>query len=196
MTRAERLALARLPATPWKNGGGTTREIAVFPTDAGLGDFDWRLSVAEVERHGPFSAFPGIDRTIVLLRGAGMELRDPERGTGCVLTYPGDVWAFAGERAIDARLVDGPTRDFNVMARRGSWSATVDTLRERADVAPADALLLLAGAGTWQVDGHAPLAAGEMLLWRARIDGVSAAPAAADGSPWLLAVRLCQHRSR
>lgn len=196
MTGAERLALARLPATPWKNGGGTTREIAAFPPGAGFETFGWRLSVAEVERDGPFSAFPGIDRTIVLLGGAGMQLREPDRGTACVLAQPGDAWSFAGELAIDARLRDGPTRDFNVMTRRGPWSATVETLRERADVAAADALLLLAGAGTWQVDGHAPLVPGEMLLWRSRIDGVSAAPAAADGSPWLLAVRLCQHRAR
>jgi uncharacterized protein len=193
---AERLALASLPVTPWKNGGGTTREIAASPPGAGFETFDWRLSVAEVERDGPFSAFAGIDRTIVLLSGAGMQLRDPDRGTACVLTQPGAAWSFAGELAIDARLLDGPTRDFNVMTRRGPWSATASTLRGRDDVAPADALLLLAGAGTWQVDGHAPLAPGEMLLWRTRIDGVSAAPAAPDGSPWLLAVRLCQDRSR
>ena len=80
MTGAERLALSSLPATPWKNGGGTTREIAAFPPGAGLDDFGWRLSVAEVERDGPFSVFSGVDRTIVLLDGAGMRLRD--RNTG------------------------------------------------------------------------------------------------------------------
>src|SRR4029453_7140835 len=55
---------------PWKNGAGRTTEIAVHPAGAGLDAFAWRVSIASVERNGPFSAFPGIDRTIVLLDGA------------------------------------------------------------------------------------------------------------------------------
>lgn len=192
MTGAERLVLAALPAMPWKNGGGTTREIAADPPGAGFDAFGWRLSVAEVERDGPFSAFPGIDRTIVLLRGAGMRLRDRDRGDEHALTSPGVAHAFAGETPIDARLVDGPTSDFNVMTRRGRWSATVERASSRADVAGADALLLFAGAGTWRVDGHGPLEPGAMLLWRRPVTGLSAQPAGSPG--WLLAVRLCQDR--
>ena len=33
-------------ARPWKNGGGTTREVAVSPEGAGLDDFAWRISLA------------------------------------------------------------------------------------------------------------------------------------------------------
>ncbi len=191
MTGAQRLELSALPATPWKNGGGTTREIAAHPQGAGIEAFGWRLSVAEVARDGPFSAFPGIDRTIVLLQGAGMRLCDVAAKREHPLTTIGAPHAFAGEAAVEARLVGGATSDFNVMTRRGQWSATVDTLKQRTELAPADALLLLAGAGRWQIEGHAPLAPDEMLLWRTRVDGVRLTPVAADLSPWLLAVRLC-----
>ena len=42
----------------WKNGGGSTTEIAVFPPGAGIGAFDWRVSMASVVGDGAFSAFP------------------------------------------------------------------------------------------------------------------------------------------
>lgn len=192
MTGAERLALSSLPATPWKNGGGTTREIAVFPSGAGFDAFGWRLSVAEVERDGPFSGFPGVDRTIVLLRGAGMRLRDIRGGGEHALTDAGAPHAFAGEATIEARLIDGATSDFNVMTRRGQWSAKVERLQSRARVAAADALLLLAGAGLWEAEAHGVLEPGAMLLWRGPIAAVTVAPAGTPG--WLLAVRLCHDR--
>ncbi|MDE2372268.1 MAG: HutD family protein [Burkholderiales bacterium] len=37
-----RCALADLPPQRWRNGGGVTR------APAGAGDFDWRVSVAEI----------------------------------------------------------------------------------------------------------------------------------------------------
>src|SRR5512147_1621544 len=63
---------------PWKNGGGRTTEIAAAPRGADLAGFTWRISVAELERDGPFSAFPGVDRTLVLLAGNGMRLTGPQ----------------------------------------------------------------------------------------------------------------------
>ena len=68
----ERFALQDLPGTPWKNGGGITREIVCWPPGSGLDDFWWRASVATIDAAGPFSAFPGVDRTIMLLEGAGV----------------------------------------------------------------------------------------------------------------------------
>jgi environmental stress-induced protein Ves len=44
----------------WKNGLGWTREIAREPADGDA--WTWRLSIAEVEKDGPFSAFPCCDR--------------------------------------------------------------------------------------------------------------------------------------
>ena len=45
---ATRFALADIVPTPWKNGGGATREIACWPPGTGLDSFDWRISVATI----------------------------------------------------------------------------------------------------------------------------------------------------
>src|SRR5580704_10328380 len=82
---------------PWKNGGGTTTEIATFPAGSSLDDFAWRASMARVERAGPFSRFPGVDRSIALVEGMGMTLAIAGRGHAVIdamaapLAFPGDV---------------------------------------------------------------------------------------------------------
>ena len=103
------------PSRPWKNGGGTTRDILVSPPGASLEDFDWRLSLAQVDRDGPFSRFDDVDRTLVLLSGA-MTLHEPDRRIELVR---GEPVQFPGERAIQATVLGGATLDFNVMTRRG-----------------------------------------------------------------------------
>lgn len=107
-------------ARPWKNGGGTTRDIAVSPPDASLDTFDWRLSLAQVDRDGPFSRFDNVDRTLVLLSGA-MTLHERDRRTDLVRNEP---FTFAGERAIEATVAGGSTVDFNVMTRRARATHT------------------------------------------------------------------------
>ena len=106
---------ADYPTRPWKNGGGTTRDIIASPPGASFDDFDWRLSLAQVDRDGPFSRFDGVDRTLVLLSGA-MTLHDPDRRIDLVRHAP---VTFEGERAIHATVAGGATLDFNVMTRRG-----------------------------------------------------------------------------
>jgi environmental stress-induced protein Ves len=191
--RAERIALDRLPARPWKNGGGATREIAALPAGAGIEDFEWRLSLAEVAQDGPFSAFPGVDRQILLWRGAGLQLRD-----GVSLDHrldrPGVPFAFDGAAPISAALLGGPTLDLNVMTRRGRWRAQVSRLDEAASIDSADAALLLCGAGTWRIAGEAePLTAGTGGLWREGCGSLTVEPVD-GGDAWLVAVRLCHDR--
>ena len=106
---------ADYPTRPWKNGGGTTRDIAVSPPGASLDDFVWRLSLAQVDRDGPFSRFDNIDRTLVLLSGA-MALHEQSRRIDLVRHQS---VMFEGERAIEATVAGGATLDFNVMTRRG-----------------------------------------------------------------------------
>lgn len=102
---------------PWKNGGGETVEIAVSPERGTLADFDWRISMATVASDGAFSSFPGIDRTLSILEGAGLTLfiegRPPKllKTTDPPLSFPADV-------PTSARLIDGPVTDLNVMTRR------------------------------------------------------------------------------
>ncbi|TPG11586.1 HutD family protein [Rhodanobacter glycinis] len=111
------IRLSDCPLQPWKNGLGSTREIAVHPACAGIDDFMWRVSIAEVDSAAPFSSFPGIDRQIALLDGNGFTMTlDDDRAHS--LTTPFTPFAFAGEAKVAVTLVDGPTRDFNLMVRR------------------------------------------------------------------------------
>jgi environmental stress-induced protein Ves len=108
---------------PWKNGKGVTEEVASFPDGAGLDAFGWRLSIAHVAEDGPFSIFPGIDRTITLLAGNGMTLEMPDGRNE--LRPGGAPVSFSGDVEIASRNVDGPTVDFNVMTRRSVYSHRV-----------------------------------------------------------------------
>jgi environmental stress-induced protein Ves len=108
---------ASLHATPWKNGGGSTTEITVFPPGATFDDFDWRISLATITQSGPFSVFPGIDRTLTLVDGAGVVL-DVGNERRVALSEREPVVAFPGETQITATVDDGMTTDFNVMTRR------------------------------------------------------------------------------
>ena len=103
----------------WKNGAGWTSEILRSPDGD---DWDWRLSIAEIEADAPFSAFPGVDRELVLLAGNGLRLRFDD-GEARELLPPHDAMCFAGERALVGELLDGPTRDFNLMWKRGAVDA-------------------------------------------------------------------------
>ncbi|MBX5192746.1 HutD family protein [Rhizobium sp. NZLR3b] len=102
---------------PWKNGGGETVEIAVSPENAGLAGFDWRISMATVATDGPFSIFPGIDRTLAILDGNGMTL-DIEGSTSVLLTTASDPLPFPADIPVAATLQDGAITDLNVMTRR------------------------------------------------------------------------------
>ena len=106
----------------WKNGLGWTREILRHPADADT--WDWRMSIAEVEKDGPFSAFPGCDRELVLLAGEGMRLHFDD-GDCVTLLPPHSRHRFAGERALNAELLAGRTHDFNVIWRRDAVDVAV-----------------------------------------------------------------------
>jgi environmental stress-induced protein Ves len=188
----ERFDLLAIAPQPWKNGAGMTREIA-FGGASAL-DFDWRLSLAEVTRDAPFSAFAGIDRCIVLLRGAGMRLRSHDGAIDHALTTPLAPFRFAGEAALDASLADGPSSDINVMTRRGVFRSAVNCERGAAELRGGDVTLLLCSAGEWRIaaDEAAMLGPMHALLWRHRLASLRVEPT--SGAAALLAVRLCHDR--
>ncbi|MFT3776106.1 MAG: HutD family protein [Minicystis sp.] len=118
---------------PWKNGLGTTTEVAVDPPGAGLDAFTWRVSIADLTVSGPFSAFAGYDRVIAQLDGEPMTLTHEGRGEHrLALLAP---HRFAGEVATHATLTTA-ARDFNVMVRRERASAEV----RAGTLAPGEAL--------------------------------------------------------
>ena len=117
------LSAAERHAVPWKNRGGVTAQIAVHPAGAGLEDFDWRISCAQVDSTGPFSRFPGIDRIIVILEG---ELSLVVEGREAVVLSPESApWAFPGDAVTSGGPLAGTVHDLNVMTRRGRCSARV-----------------------------------------------------------------------
>ncbi|SHF66406.1 hypothetical protein SAMN02745157_2684 [Kaistia soli DSM 19436] len=124
-------------AMPWKNGGGTTQEIAVFPEGSSAGAFLWRISLATVSVSGPFSRFAGVDRSLSCLAGGGIRLTFAD-GRGAVLRPGADPFAFAGEDEIHADCLDGETVDLNVMTRRPAWrhSLTRVMIKDQCTLAP------------------------------------------------------------
>ncbi|MCM2255076.1 MAG: HutD family protein [Vicinamibacteria bacterium] len=129
---------------PWKNGLGVTTEIARFPAD---GDrFDWRVSIASVDRDGPFSCFPGIDRILLVLVGDGLLLERADGGQ--TRLGPLEPCAFSGDDETTGRLVGGPIRDFNVMARRGVVQARLEVCRDETTA------VVDAGTATALFHGH------------------------------------------
>jgi environmental stress-induced protein Ves len=160
----QRFARKALPSTPWKNGGGTTREIAVWPPEAGLGMFDWRVSIGTVAANGPFSMFPGMDRTIVLLDGAGMRLRSADGSVAHRLDEPHEPFAFSGDAAVDCILIGGPASDFNVMTRRDGWVVDVRVFEEGLTLGAAEYGVLMSLDGHWQA-GEQKLNDGEGVWW-------------------------------
>ncbi|MBO9737801.1 HutD family protein [Xanthomonas axonopodis pv. begoniae] len=269
----------------WRNQLGWTREILRLGDTA---QWALRLSIAEIEQDAAFSAFPGIDRELVLLRGNGMRLMfgsgdadtdtdththththinintntntnthtnthtgartsgsasshangsattagtqaaaDARKGAGPDAGGAGsagdhagvdgslgagerlgaNVWRsrgvdlvppyqrvrFAGEEAVEAVLLDGPTQDFNLMWRRDLLQIEllhrplVGTMLFFADPGSAWAIHLLAGQASFGRDsGLPPLAAGD-TAW---LSTATRTRYVLDGGGELLAIRV------
>jgi len=175
----------------WRNGLGWTREIHAQST-AGGDDWDWRLSIAEIEQDAPFSAFPGVDRELVLLHGNGLRLHFDD-GENRLLEPPHGRLRFAGERAVTSELVDGTTHDFNLMWRRDAIAAEllhrplVGPMVFFAEAGTTWALHLLAGEAHFNADCGLPrLHGGDTAL----LSECLRTRFLLDGGGELLAIRL------
>ena len=102
-------------ASSWKNGGGITHEAMRMP--AGGDPFRWRVSVAHIDASGPFSHFPDYNRKMVLLEGAGVELRFAD-GAKKTLRQVGDLVEFDGALSMHCELLKGPCVDLNLMVSK------------------------------------------------------------------------------
>lgn len=153
----------------WRNGLGWTRAIMAWPADD---DWQWRLSVAEIEQAAPYSPFPGIDREHVLLEGNGLVLRFGD-GRTIELHPPGGRARFAGEDAVTGEPVDGRVVALNLMWRRDAVEAEV---LHRPLVGP---MLFFADEGeTWLL---------YMISGQGRFDAASGLPSLAQGDAAVLA---------
>jgi len=144
--------------------------------------------VAEVAADGPFSAFPGIDRTLTVIAGAGIDLAFED---GSQLSIdPLQPTAFDGGIACQGRLKAGPLTDLNVMSCRGAVQHAVAgmTLSAEKQEIPCPAAATLAlfaadGAVAVTLAGETyRLAAWDSLLIDAPSTGIAAQAAAAPDS--------------
>jgi uncharacterized protein len=126
--------IASIPIEQWRNGGGITRTFATS------GD-DWRVSLAEVERDGPYSRFAGMSRLSLILRGNGVMLSHADSK---VQLKPYEAVEYDGETGWDACLVDGPVTALNVMSRKAAYRISVKAIANTVVVQPSCAAIVVA----------------------------------------------------
>ena len=110
------VSLEHTAPQPWRNGGGVTQELLAWPA-AEVAALNWqlRISVARIEKGGPFSAYPGVERWFAVVQGEGVVLRFANRRV--MLGAGSEPVRFEGASAPGCDLLAGPTQDLNLMAR-------------------------------------------------------------------------------
>lgn len=165
MMHIEVLGPADFRLMPWRNGRGTTVEMA--REDDVDGAMLWRVSAADVLEAGAFSLFPGVDRILTLIEGPGFDLDFPDRGQVASVELLRPV-AFSGDWTTRAQAVRGPSRDLNVMTARGRASARVHVHRDAASSLPlGDRSLFFCLAGhpiLTVADAECPLGLGQLAV--------------------------------
>ena len=156
---------------PWKNGGGCTTELAIFPPGATLEDFVWRLSSACVESAGPFSHFAGVDRSLAILSGDGLILHgldEHNTPSRVCLDQGSQAYRFPGELAIHAELCGGPVLDLNLMTRCdvcGHSMHRLATGEHPLETTDELQILLYCVAGSAMLPADEGLQAGDLMLF-------------------------------
>lgn len=165
----QRVQLDDVPATPWRNGGGVTRELVAWPHPQA---WRWRVSVAEVASNGPFSRFEGVQRWLAILDGAGVRLSFE---TGAVeLTGHSAPLNFDGADPVDCELLGGSVRDLNLMLRSDGAAGRslsrmqriAGTTRVDIDVAKTVALFNLGAAAVLRTETGPVVVPADTLAWQ------------------------------
>ena len=182
----------------WKNGGGWTTELYSQPLHDSGEEFGWRVSIADIESDGAFSTFPQCDRWIALLEGNGMRLEFDGAPTA-MLDQRLDFVHFSGDVRTGGSLIDGPVRDFNLIARRDLWQCEVrhrplvGSMLFAASAADIWFVHLAAGSARIEHRGELPeIAAGDSLLLET--DGAGGS-VVIDGGGEVVVIRLTRAAS-
>jgi len=146
---------------PWKNGGGLTREIAVAFSDDDAKEVLWRVSLATIDRDGPFSEYRGYDRTIVAIDSDPIELDVDGNRVMLERCRPHE---FRGEARVACRLTGAATRDLNAMTLRTAFLHDVEIVTSPARFVLDDEEIVFVHAieGAASV-GEMPCAAGDTI---------------------------------
>ncbi len=143
---------------PWKNGRGLTTEL--WRVDAADGSMLARLSRASLVEDGPFSLFPGIERSLTVLCGPGFRISGEGLSLRCDLLVP---VAFPGDLPVEASESGGrQSDDFNVMTARNLPRPEVTVEHDGSDLPPGG-LLALYAVGPVTVNGT-DMAEGDLIL--------------------------------
>jgi environmental stress-induced protein Ves len=179
MPASSTIRVVEVARQPWRNGGGETRALLVRPR----GDrWQVRVSVADVDVNGPFSRFPGVQRWFAVLEGAGVVLTIGSKEHP--LGPDDDAISFRGDAAVRCRLVDGPTRDLNLMLNGvpGSMRRVVAAEVWRPETRECGLYAITAGAcEATAPDEHAPMPAHALRWWSQAPDSLAFA-----GEGWWL----------
>lgn len=128
---------------PWKNGLGTTLELATDAAQPG-GPWSWRMSIADVPARSDFSRFDGVDRRLAVLEGAGMELFEVGSTRAIVVPREGEAHAFRGEDALEGAPIGSGVRDVNLFLARAAWTGGMRVIRGASPALSLDAKIVLA----------------------------------------------------
>lgn len=113
-----------------KWSGGTTTQIAIFPTDAAYADRDflWRISSASVDLdESDFTSLPDYDRVISTLRG---DMTLTHNSGEQITLKPYQVHAFDGGAKTHSI---GKCTDFNLMLRKGKCTGELEAIHITGD---------------------------------------------------------------
>jgi environmental stress-induced protein Ves len=139
----EIIRYATLKPRPWRNGGGVTREVAGLrlpAADTGAMPasraqevpWQWRVSIAEVSKAGPFSPFPGMDRVLTVIEGELLLLNVDG------VEHPLEKYRpfrFPGDADSAGALPTGDIRNLNVITRTGAYkgyTSIIELSKKRA----------------------------------------------------------------
>lgn len=180
--------LGDVAPSPWRNGGGVTRELLAWPDSH---NWLWRLSVAEVARSGPFSCFAGVQRWFAVLGPGGVGLT--LGGQTHVLTHSSAPLCFAGDIPADCALLDGATQDFNLMVRHTQASARMTRVSGviglTLDTPKTVAIYAIGSGASIQFDNKSMAMTAHTLVWQV----LPAGAALQLSGPDLLWMEMAQH---
>lgn len=106
------MCTADISPRPWKNGGGTSRDLLAWPSAE-----DWRVRVglAEIEADGPFSSYPRVQRWFSVVAGAGVQLSIG--GALHRMPFGANPLLFDGGDVTTCRRLGGNSTALNLMLR-------------------------------------------------------------------------------
>jgi environmental stress-induced protein Ves len=160
-------------ALAWKNGLGVSHVVASQPPGSGYDAVQWQVGTTSITANCPFSSLLGFDRQFMVLEGEGVELHC--RGAGGDpdvrrrIDAPLEPFAFRGDWRTDCVLIGAPVQVFNVLTRRGCFSAEISVSTRGKSIALEKAadevLLVFVAEGTIQIEGcPVSLAANDAMI--------------------------------